>query len=52
MHCYDSDATLLGTVRLPETCANVEFGGPDRKTLFMTATESLYALDLAVAGAR
>ena len=50
VHCYDSDGTLLGTVRLPETCANVEFGGSDRTTLFMTATASLYALDLAVAG--
>jgi gluconolactonase len=52
VHCYDSDGTLLGTVRLPETCANVEFGGRDRRTLFMTATSSLYALELAVTGAR
>jgi gluconolactonase len=52
VHCYDPDGTLLGTVRLPETCANVEFGGADRRTLYMTATTSLYALDLAVAGAR
>jgi gluconolactonase len=52
VHCYDPDGSLLGTIRLPETCANVEFGGPDRTTLFMTATESLYALDVAVAGAR
>ena len=44
------DGTLLGTVRLPETCANVEFGGADRSTLFMTATTSLYALDVAVQG--
>jgi gluconolactonase len=51
VHCYDSDGTLLGTVRLPETCANVEFGGSTRGTLFMTATSSLYALELAVAGA-
>jgi gluconolactonase len=52
VHCYDRDGTLLGTVRLPETCANVEFGGRDRTTLFMTATSSLYALELGVAGAR
>lgn len=51
VHCYDPDGTLLGTVRLRETCANVTFGGPDRRTLFMTATTSLYALDLAVTGA-
>lgn len=52
VHCYDPDGTLLGTIRLPETCANVEFGGPARNTLYMTATSSLYALDLAVSGAR
>jgi gluconolactonase len=52
VHCYDPDGTLLGTVRLPETCANVEFGGRDRQTLFMTATSSLYALAVATAGAR
>ncbi len=51
VHCYLADGTLLGTIRLPETCANVEFGGPGRRTLYMTATTSLYALDLAVAGA-
>lgn len=51
VHCYDPDGTLLGTVRLPETCANVEFGGPGRSTLYMTATTSLYALDVAVRGA-
>ncbi len=50
VHCYDPDGTLLGTIRLPETCANVEFGGVHRSTLYMTATGSLYALDLAVTG--
>jgi gluconolactonase len=52
VHCYDPDGTLLGTIRLPETCANVEFGGRRRSTLYMTATSSLYALELAVNGAR
>jgi gluconolactonase len=52
VHCYASDGALLGTVRLPETCANVEFGGHGRSTLFMTATSSLYGLDVAVVGAR
>lgn len=51
VHCYLADGTLLGTVELPEVCANVEFGGPDRRTLYMTATTSLYSLDVLVAGA-
>ncbi len=50
VHCYLPDGTLLGTVRLPEVCANVEFGGPDGRTLYMTANTSLYALRLAVSG--
>ena len=50
VHCYTPEGTLLGTIRLPETCANLEFGGRDGSTLFMTATSSLYALELAVTG--
>jgi gluconolactonase len=52
VHCYERDGTLLGTILLPETCANVEFGGADGRTLYMTATTSLYRLPLAIAGAR
>ncbi|HUF97093.1 MAG TPA: SMP-30/gluconolactonase/LRE family protein [Ilumatobacter sp.] len=51
VHCYLGDGTLLGTVLLPEICANVEFGGSDRRTLYMTATTSLYAIDVGVEGA-
>ena len=52
VHCYSADGELLGTVRLPEVCANVVFGGPDGTTLYMTATTSLYSLRLGVAGVR
>jgi gluconolactonase len=41
---------LLGTIRLPEVCANVVFGGPDLRTLFMTANTSLYSIRLRVSG--
>ena len=51
VHCYDPDGTLLGTIRLPEVCANVEFGGVDRRTMYLTANTSLYAIDVRVAGA-
>lgn len=51
VHCYDPDGTLLGTIRLPETCANLEFGGADRRTLYMTATTSLYALEVGAVAA-
>jgi gluconolactonase len=50
VHCYDPTGVLLGTVRLPEVCANVEWGGADRRTLYMTANTSLYALRLGATG--
>jgi gluconolactonase len=52
VHCYEPDGTLLGTIRLPEVCANLVFGGPTGTTLYLTANTSLYAVDVAVAGAR
>ena len=50
-HCYASDATLLGKILLPETCANLCFGGVKGNRLFMTATNSLYAVYLETKGA-
>jgi gluconolactonase len=34
----------IGAIRLPEICANVAFGGARRNRLFMTASQSLYAV--------
>jgi gluconolactonase len=34
----------IGMIRLPETCANVCFGGSRRNRLFMTSSQSLYAV--------
>ena len=41
----------IGMIRLPETCANVCFGGPRRNRLFMTASQSLYAVYVETIGA-
>ena len=38
-------------IRLPETCANVCFGGARRNRLFMTASQSLYAVYVDTQGA-
>jgi gluconolactonase len=51
VHCYAPDGTLLGKVRIPETVANLTFGGPRRNRLFITATRSLYAVYVATTGA-
>jgi gluconolactonase len=42
---------MIGRIRLPETCANVTFGGPKRNRLFMAAGQSLYALYVNTQGA-
>ena len=41
----------IGAIRLPEICANVCFGGAKRNRLFMTASQSLYAVYVNTAGA-
>ncbi|RUV98151.1 MULTISPECIES: SMP-30/gluconolactonase/LRE family protein [unclassified Mesorhizobium] len=43
VHCFDPDGTLIGKIRIPETVANLTFGGPKRNRLFITARQSLYA---------
>ena len=45
------DGDTIGLIRLPEVCANVCFGGAKRNRLFMTASQSLYAVYVGVAGA-
>ena len=41
----------IGAIYLPENCANVCFGGPRRNRLFMTASQSLYAVYVNTTGA-
>jgi gluconolactonase len=40
----------LGIIRTPEVPANLAFGGPDLRTLFLTARTSVYTLRAKVAG--
>lgn len=41
----------IGFIRLPERCANLEFGGPKRNRLYMASCHSLYALHVEAHGA-
>ena len=54
VYVYDThaapEARLLGRIDVPEMVTNCCFGGPDRRTLFITATSSLYAVDLDAVG--
>jgi gluconolactonase len=52
VHVFAPDGRLIGQVRLPETCANICFGGAKRNRLFMTASQSLYALYVNTQGAQ
>jgi gluconolactonase len=52
VRCYAPDGTLIGKVHLPETCANVCFGGKKRNRLFVAGSTSIYALYLDVQGAQ
>lgn len=44
VRCYAPSGELIGKVHLPETCANLAFGGKKKDRLFMTASTSVYSL--------
>jgi gluconolactonase len=44
--CHAPDGKLLGRILIPETVANVCFGGPKSNRLFICGTTSLYAVYL------
>ena len=50
VHCLTADGHLMGKIRVPETVANVCFGGAKRNRLFICGTTSLYATYLNVSG--
>jgi gluconolactonase len=41
---YAPSGELIGKVRAPESVANLAWGGPDFRTLFLTATTSVYSV--------
>ena len=42
---------LLGRIPIPEDlCTNLAFGGPERKTLFVTAGKTVFQIPLAISG--
>lgn len=51
VHIFAPDGTRIGQILLPEICSNVCFGGPKRNRLFMTGSQSLYAVYVEAIGA-
>jgi gluconolactonase len=47
---FRPDASLIGTVTVPQVPANCSFGGSDRRTLYITARTALYQIHLNVPG--
>jgi gluconolactonase len=51
VHVLTPEGERIGQILLPEACANLCFGGPKRNRLFMTASQSVYALYVNTRGA-
>ena len=51
VRCYTPDGDLLGKIHIPETVANLCFGGQQRNRLYICGSTSLYALYTSVQGA-
>lgn len=47
---FEPDGTHIGIIETPEVCANVAFGGPDLRTLLLTASTSVYSLRVKTPG--
>jgi gluconolactonase len=50
VHIFAPDGQRIGQILLPEICSNVCFGGVKRNRLFMTASQSLYAVYVEAQG--
>ncbi len=51
VHVFAPDGARIGQIKLPEICSNVCFGGSKRNRLFMTGSQSLYAVYVETRGA-
>jgi gluconolactonase len=47
---FEPNGTRIGIIETPEVCANIAFGGPDLRTLLLTASTSVYTLRVKVPG--
>ncbi|MEZ0034184.1 gluconolactonase [Bradyrhizobium japonicum] len=51
VRCYTANGQLLGKIHIPETVANLSFGGQQRNRLYICGSTSLYAVYTGVQGA-
>ena len=50
VHVFSPSGKLIGKIHLPETVSNLCFGGVKRNRLFITASQSVYALYVETQG--
>ena len=50
VHVFNPSGEEIAVIQIPERPSNLCFGGPDRKTLFITAHTGFYSVDMSVAG--
>jgi gluconolactonase len=51
VRCYAPDGTMIGKIHVPETVANLTFGGMQRNRLYICGSSSLYACYTSARGA-
>ncbi len=49
---FSPEGKHLGTLKLPEKMANLNWGAPDARSLYITASSSLYRVRLSIPGVR
>jgi gluconolactonase len=53
VHCYTPDGDWIGSILIGgQQITNLVFGGPGRRRLFITGLRSLFAVNVAIGGAR
>jgi gluconolactonase len=52
VHVFAPDGDLIGRIHLPEVVSNLCFGGAKRNRLFITGSQSLYAIYVETQGAQ
>ena len=50
--CFNPQNELIGQLIVPELVSNLEFGGKEGNILYVTATSSLYSMELNQIGAK
>jgi gluconolactonase len=52
IHLFDPEGNYLGVIRMPEQTANLAWGDEDFRSLYITASTTLYRLRVQIAGSK